>query len=294
MNLSLEIAVEREVNGVGMGVLTDGTPFLNIRGLARMCGVDHTMILRITEGWDNSPLKPREKRIREIVREQGFDDSVAFFGVMKNGTIHHAIPSAVCMAVLEYYALEAKSDNRDHALASYRILARKGFDDYIYDEVGYSPRSHQEMVWKQFHDRVSLTYSSTPAGYFCVFKEIADIFVTMIREGANIGPSFIPDGSVGSHWARYWAKENLAILHGERIKFDHYYPPNFPQALSNPQDVFCYPDEALGDFRKWMREVYIPEKMPVYLSDKVRQGSLPAKAATAAIEAFKAKQIAAR
>lgn len=39
-SLDLEIVVEKEVDGVGMGVLNDGTPFLNMRGLARMCGVD--------------------------------------------------------------------------------------------------------------------------------------------------------------------------------------------------------------------------------------------------------------
>lgn len=32
LRLDLQIAVEREVDGVGMGVLSDGTPFLNIRG----------------------------------------------------------------------------------------------------------------------------------------------------------------------------------------------------------------------------------------------------------------------
>lgn len=33
--LNLEIATEREVDGVGMGVLSDGTPFLTLRGLAQ-------------------------------------------------------------------------------------------------------------------------------------------------------------------------------------------------------------------------------------------------------------------
>lgn len=32
--LQLAIAKEREVEGVGMGVLSDGTPYLNQRGLA--------------------------------------------------------------------------------------------------------------------------------------------------------------------------------------------------------------------------------------------------------------------
>jgi hypothetical protein len=79
--------------------------------------------------WLQRPLKPREQKIRELVRAQGAD-SVAFIAVNKNGTIHHAVLAAVCMAVLEYYALEARADS-DHAARSYRLLARKGFKDFI-------------------------------------------------------------------------------------------------------------------------------------------------------------------
>ena len=48
----------------------------------------------------------------------------------------------------------------------------------------------------QIVDRVSPSYHTVPDVYFSNFKEIADIFVTMIRGGANLGPSFVPDISV--------------------------------------------------------------------------------------------------
>jgi hypothetical protein len=51
LRLDLQVAAEREIDGVGMGVLSDGTPFLNLRGLAAMCGVDHSQIVRITGDW---------------------------------------------------------------------------------------------------------------------------------------------------------------------------------------------------------------------------------------------------
>jgi len=60
--LNLEIVAEREIDGVGMGVFTDGNTFLNLRGLARMCGVDNASIIRMTAAWQEDPLKPREKR----------------------------------------------------------------------------------------------------------------------------------------------------------------------------------------------------------------------------------------
>ncbi|MEA1619157.1 hypothetical protein SOQ14_09520 [Erythrobacter sp. T5W1-R] len=290
LRLDLQIAVEREIDGVGMGVLSDGTPFLNIRGLARMCGVDHANIIRITADWMEKPAKSRVKKIRELVREQGADDNIAFIAIIKDGVVQHAIPSAVCMAILEYYAFETGSNN-DAAAQNYRILARKGFNDFIYAQVGYNPTGAASIAWKQFHDRVSLAYDSVPDGYFSIFKEIATLLVTMLREGVNLGDKFIPDISVGIHWGKYWNSESLDIIYGERIRYDHNYPSYFPQSLSNPQPAYCYPDDALGEFRKWVREIYLPAKLPSYLDSKVKQGQLPAKSAVAAIEAFKPKAI---
>lgn len=41
---------------------------------------------------------------------------------------------------------------------------------------------------------------AAPDGYFSVFKELADITVMLIRSGANLGSSFIPDIGVGQPW----------------------------------------------------------------------------------------------
>ena len=75
-----------QIDGILMGVLSGGTPYLNIRGLAKMCGVDHTSILDITARWQSAPLRPREAKIRELVRAQGGDDSVVFIATNMNGT----------------------------------------------------------------------------------------------------------------------------------------------------------------------------------------------------------------
>jgi len=286
LRFDLQVAAEKEVDGVAMGVLSDGTPYLTVRGLARMCGVDHTAIVRITGDWLLQPLKPREMKIRELVRAQGADDNIAFFAVPRAGVIHHIVPAAVCMAVLEYYAFEARSES-EQAEKSYRLLARKGFEAFIYSQVGYNPTGAPAIAWQQFHDRVSLSYHTVPDGYFSIFKEIADMFVTMIRSGADLGSTFVPDISVGQLWSKYWSAESLEVLYGERKKYVHNYPNYFPQSASNPQLPYCYPDDALGEFRKWLREQYLPKRLPIYLVQKVKQGHLPAARATAALEAFK-------
>lgn len=289
LSFDLMIAAEKEIDGVGMGVLSDGQPFLTLRGLARMCGVDSASIVRMTAAWQETPLKPREKKVRELVRAQGADDSIAFIAVQKAGIVQHAVPAAVCMAVLEYYAFEAKMDDNDQAAKSFRILARKGFNDFIYSQVGYNPSGSVSVAWKQFHDRVGLSYHSVPDGYFSVFKEIATMLVTLIQEGADLGDKFIPDISVGIHWGKFWNSENLEVIYGPRRTYEHNYPAYFPQAASNPQLPHCYPDDALGEFRKWVREQYLPQKLPPYLSKKVKEGQLEGPRAAAAIAAFKPK-----
>jgi hypothetical protein len=186
---------------------------------------------------------------------------------------------------LEYYAFEARSDS-DQAAKSYRVLARKGFRDFIYAYVGYNPSGESSIAWQQFHDRVTLAYHTVPVGYFSIFKELADIFVMLIRKGANVGPSFLPDISVGQLWSKHWTNENLDVVYGERIRYEHHYPLYYPQSASNPQHPYCYPDEALGEFRKWVRDVYLAKRMPEYLLIKVKQGQLTPVNATAALEAF--------
>ena len=48
LELDLTIVTEVEADGVGMGVLSNGAPYLTGRGLARLCGVDHSTIIKIT------------------------------------------------------------------------------------------------------------------------------------------------------------------------------------------------------------------------------------------------------
>ena len=49
--LDLKIEKQREVDGVGMGVLTDGTPFLTGRGLARLCGISNARVVELSGDW---------------------------------------------------------------------------------------------------------------------------------------------------------------------------------------------------------------------------------------------------
>ena len=65
--LPLQIERERDVGGVGMGVLSDGTPFLTQRGLAALCGVMNAHIGTISADWNVLPAKPRIVTIRRLL-----------------------------------------------------------------------------------------------------------------------------------------------------------------------------------------------------------------------------------
>lgn len=284
--LNLQIEKQIEVDGVGMGVLTDGTPFLTGRGLSRLCGISNARIVELSADWHDER-RALTKRVKEILASKSIVVETPHIEINQRSGAFYAYPDALCIAVLEYYAFDAGDGIRDTAIKNFRLLAGKALHDFIYTQVGYDPAQHVPAVWKQFHDRVSLTYNSVPAGYFSVFKEIADMIVTLGQAGLAIDSSFVPDGSVGIHWGKHWKDMGLAEQFGERKEWDHNYPEYFPQAKSNPQPAKCYPESALPEFRRWMRENYIGDgKFTKYINSKIKQKALPASFSQLVIEAY--------
>jgi hypothetical protein len=283
--LALEIAKEVEIEGIGMGVLSDGTPFLSGRGLARLCGVSNSVIVEIGADWNGEPARPRVERIKAILAERGVTTETPFSRSENDPA--YIYPDSVSLAVLEYYAFDAGANVKDTARRNYRILAGKTLRDFIYTQVGYDPTNAVPDAWKQFHDRVAVTFNKVPPGFFIVFKEIADMVVTLGQHGLHIDENFVPDISVGRTWSAHWTDNNLNEEFGERQQCDHEYPDYFPQAASNPQQIYCYPEAALGEFRRWVRENYVGEgKFAKYLEGKVKKGDLPPSFATLALAAY--------
>lgn len=262
---------EVEVNGVQMGVLNDGTPFLSLRGLARLCGVDHTTLLPLTTNWEVEKHKPRGKRINDLLKENGFNGN-ELYSVVGGGAFGdtHAYPDAVCMSILEYYAFDATQADSTIARNNFRLLARQTLRDYIYRSVGIDPRNPVSGAWKCFQERIILN-DKIPAGFFSVFREMVDITVPLITAGFELGPKTVPDISVGIRWANYWKKNNLQEKFGEVQKHPHVYPDWFPQNKAGPVPANIYPEDALGEFRRWLREEYVPKGFKDYLADKVQQ-----------------------
>lgn len=282
--LTLWVDKEKEIDGVGMGVLSDGTAFLTGRGLARLCDVPNPRIVELGQVWKTESTNAMAEGVKKILREKGMLPEEPYVEITQRSGVFYAYPDSVCLAVLEYYAFDKPIEV---AKKNFRLLAGKALHDFIYAQVGYDPSNHIPQMWRQFHDRVSLTYNSVPAGYFSVFKEIADIIVHLGQNGLTIDSSFVPDISVGIHWGKHWGAQNLAQQYGDRIKFEHHYPAYFPQAKSNPQLPWCYPEMALGEFKRWLRETYIKAgKFEKYLDGQVAQRLLPPSFAQIAVQAY--------
>lgn len=266
--LDLGIEVQKDIDGIEMGVLGNGIPYLTQRGLAGVTGANRSVIQAITKEWEdqfNNPVlgKDRNSFLKNYLFKNGYTEPKLHLETVQNGTVHYAYPDVVCMALLEYYAFESKSDNTD-ALENYRRFAAYGLRKFIYDSLQYTPGDK----WKFHHDRISLLKDSSPPGYFTIFHETTGLIVDLISADLVVNHHTVADISVGQHWGRYWKENNLDNQFGQRIPYQHNFPSYYPQAASNPQPANAYPDAALPVFRQWFRQEYLPTKFPKYILTK--------------------------
>ena len=269
--LDISIEKEAEINGVGMGVLGNGIPYLTQSGLAKVCDISRITLQELSAEWsasikDGLFTTNRMKFLSSYLFSKGFNDESLYIQVEKNGQIHYAYPDIVCMAILEFYAFESSKADKTIAQRSYRELAAHGLKEYIYRYTGYKP----DDPWRHYHNRVSLlkNMGTVPDGHFIVFNEIAGMMVDLINAGLIVNQHTVPDISVGQAWAKYWKDNQLSNRYGEFQKCSHFYPEEFLQSGSNPQQINAYPDSSLGEFRKWFKGTYLKEKFPNYILKK--------------------------
>ena len=266
LELRIPIVVQKEVDGVEMGVLADGTPFLSGRGLAKLCGVANSTIFERTAEWESGE---RYGRLAKHLLKGGYNRPSLYLPIMQKGTRVYAYDDVTSLLILDYYAYELQNDI---AKKNHRALALAGMRAYVYLKTGYDPSRAVPAVWQKFHDRLVLNI--VPPGYFSVFREMADVVLVAIRAGFPIDEHTVPDISVGQRWGKYWETNGLATTFGDRVKYEHNYPDYFPQAASNPQHPWAYPNSALGEFKQWMLAEYLPKYLPSYIDGKVLKGDV--------------------
>ena len=268
--LDIGIEVEKSVGGIEMGILGNGMPYLTQRGIAKMTGVSRRIIFSITQEWAEKvgdPVigKERNDFLKDYLFKNGYDNPSLYLEIVKDGSAHFAYPDIVCMAILEYYAFETKNPSTS-AIENYRNLARFGLQRFIYDALQYAPPDK----WRYFNDRVSILKDSAPLEHFILFNETTGLAVDLINADLSVNAKTLPDISVGLAWGKLWDGSRLDEQFGPRVKYEHNYPHYYPQAESNPQKPWAYPDAALPLFRRWFRTEYLLTKFPQYILSKAK------------------------
>ncbi|MCI5220005.1 MAG: hypothetical protein D3914_12660 [Candidatus Electrothrix sp. LOE2] len=276
-------------DGIEMGVLENGMPYLSQRGLVKMAGIPRTTFQNFSLNWPSIKETETGKDINKLLLQSGYDEDDLFIKIEVNGQVTYAYTEPVVLAILEYYAFDAEKKS-EVAQNSYRILTKAGFRLFVYQYTGYTPQHNQLDSWQHFHDRVDLVFDNVPSGYYCIFREIAGMVVSLIRKNVPISDKIIPDISVGKCWSTHWNNNNLSIQFGDRIKYEHNYPEYYPQAKSNPQPAFAYPNESLHIFRNWFETTYIYTKYPKYILGQKKKGSIGGEIADRAIKIMQITQ----
>lgn len=268
--------VHRDIDGLEMGVLPDGTAYLSARALARLCGVSHVALIQWK--YDINAVSGRDAKVREALRRRGYHEAELFTEVLVRGAPTRAYPSVVCTAVLEYYAREAKNEQAIEAMCR---LIDGGLRTLIYQSLDLDEDAVSGDPFLDFQQR--LLDNPAPPGYFNVIAEMARLVLVAARNGLQSNWSTVPDISAGKAWGRYWEANGLAEQYGERTKYPHHYPSHYPQSESNPQAANAYPLEALGAFQIWLQTTYTTTHFPKYLMEKARKGAIGREEATALI-----------
>lgn len=106
----------------------------------------------------------------------------------------------MCLAVLEYYAFDARANCQPQARDNFRILDGTKLREMIYAQVGYDPTGAKPF--DKWHERNALNYQPALKGFFHVFNEAHTIIYEMIESGAPIDEKTVVDISIGQHWSK--------------------------------------------------------------------------------------------
>lgn len=133
-------------------VSADGTKTgMSQRGLARLCGVDESTIRRLKSSLtasENDIQNVKTGGITEFALRQGNIIEIEYKDLKgtRNATI---LTSQFCSLVVEYFAFESETVSEDVKATSkeiFRKMAKKGFDNYVKDFVGYIERHDSTAI----------------------------------------------------------------------------------------------------------------------------------------------------
>ena len=199
----------KEVDNIQMGVLPTGETYMSLRGLARFCGVSHTVIQDLAKEWESGSLfdKTRGEKILKTYQRLTNNEKPpkSMYTVLETNnalfSTIHAVPEQICISVLQYYALHAKLDDNSIAIENFELSATFGLRRYIYDRLDFDFDRVKDRCWELLKERI--LYNQDPVGFFTTFSESTSIIANFVRSGIIVDEKTMVDGSVGSTWGCY-------------------------------------------------------------------------------------------
>jgi len=209
--------------------------------------------------------------IKERIEKYDFQEGIDFIALSNSGKRvaqdggANRIDYILTIDMAKELAMIENND-KGHQVRRYFLQCEKIAKKEVKDAAVFKKKMES---WRHYIDRMDITKNKVPRGYFGIWQEIAVMIPHLIEAGLTFDDRIAPDGSVGKHWATYWRDNHLAETFGEKTRYEHNYPDYFRQAESNPQKPNAYPVGAIGLFRDWLWDIYIPEKFPQYIKDKL-------------------------
>jgi hypothetical protein len=173
--------------------------------------------------------------------------------------------SSYCAAVLRHYSRIEETQRKDLRPATYSLVkfAEKGIDTWIQDVTGW--RQWQETI--QPHTDVYIKRIEHMRDHqisddlWMIFREAAELLLLLEKDWrVPINEYDILDGSIGRRWSQYREGETWA---GSAGTYNHQFRD---QRGLRPCTAYKY--DELPYFKQWLRRVYVPTLLPIYLEDK--------------------------
>lgn len=174
------------------------------------------------------------------------------------GTTYHAIPADYCMAILEYFAFDSRSDSAV-ARDNYRNLATQSLKEFIYKRTGYKATG----ALPAHLTRYVMNRAKIPYTHFSMLNEITLNLIAPLEEaGYTLPANLLPDASEGRIFCG-WLRKVKGVEPNDFPTYEHEFPDG--RVVKN---VKLYPVEYLDDFRRHFHEVWLAEKATKYFGER--------------------------
>lgn len=172
--------------------------------------------------------------------------------------------SSFCAALLKHYSANGQTEEtRRIALNSLLKFAEVGIDAWIQQVTGWKLRKEQLTPYTDVYIKrlENIRDHQIDDNLWMIFREAAELLLIVEKDWrVPIDDYDILDGSIGKRWNEYRKDKQWA---GTTGTYTHKYRDQRGDRQCN-----AYGYNELPYFKKWLREIYIPDYLPRYLVNK--------------------------